>query len=85
MNNYMRVGPHDQNANMGSRYKVLFKLYFNLATRAALTDESFHISLNAYESTLNKVEANLKNLSIGESTIGSTHFKSKAQQANNNV
>ena len=62
MNNYMRVGPNDQNANMGSRYKVLFKLYFYLATRAALTDESFHISLNAYESTLNKVEANLKNL-----------------------
>ena len=41
--------------------------------------------MDAHESTLNKVEANLKKLSIEESTIGSTHFKSKAQQANDNV
>ncbi|KAK9989875.1 hypothetical protein SO802_030114 [Lithocarpus litseifolius] len=77
--------PHDQNADVGSRYKVLLKLYSNLAVRAALTDETFRISLDAHESTLNKVEANLKNLSIEESTVGSTHFKSKAQQANDNV
>ena len=81
----MHVGPHDQNADVGSRYKVLLKLYSNLVARAALTDESFRISLDAHESTLNKVEANLKKLSIEESTIGSTHFKSKAQQANDNV
>ena len=70
---------------MGSRYKVLLKLYSNLATKAALTDKSFRISLDAYESNLNKVETNLKNLSIEESTVGSTHFKSKDQQANDNV
>ena len=53
--------------------------------RVVVTDESFHMALDAHESTLNKVEANLKNLSIEESTVGSTHFKSKAQQANDNV
>ena len=78
MKNYMHVGPHDQNTNVGSRYKVLLKLYSNLTVRAALTDETFHISLDAHESTLNKVEANLKILSIEESTVGSSHFKSKA-------
>ncbi|XP_075674787.1 protein FAR1-RELATED SEQUENCE 5-like [Castanea sativa] len=82
---FMHVGPRDQNADVGSRYKVLLKLYSNLAARAALTDETFCISLDAHESTLNKVEANLKNLSIEESTVGSTHFESKAQQANDNV
>ncbi|XP_075648610.1 protein FAR1-RELATED SEQUENCE 5-like [Castanea sativa] len=85
MKNYMHVGPRDQNADVGSRYKVLLKLYSNLAARAALTDETFRIALDAHESTLNKVEANLKILSIEESTVGSTHFKSKAQQANDNV
>ena len=85
MKNYMHVGPHDQNADVGSRYKVLLKLYSNLVARAALTDETFRISLDVHESTLNKVEANLKNLSIEKSTVGSTHFKSKAQQANDNV
>ena len=81
----MHVGPHDQNADVGSRYKVLLKLYSNLVARVALTDESFRISLDAHESTFNKVEANLKNLSIEESIVGSTCFKSKAQQANDNV
>ncbi|KAK9996868.1 hypothetical protein SO802_021554 [Lithocarpus litseifolius] len=85
INNYMCVGPHDQNVDVGSRYKVLLKLYSNLIARAALTDESFHISLDAHESTLNKIKANLKNLSIEESTFGGTRFKSKAQQANDNV
>ena len=79
MKTYMHVGPHDQNADVGSRYKVLLKLYSNLAARAVLTDETFSISLDAHESTLNKVEANLKNLSIEKSIVGSTHFKSKAQ------
>uniref|UniRef100_A0A7N2LPW2 Protein FAR1-RELATED SEQUENCE n=1 Tax=Quercus lobata TaxID=97700 RepID=A0A7N2LPW2_QUELO len=83
--NHDYEGPHDQNANVGSRYKVLLKLYSNLAARVALTDESFRISLDAHESTLNKVEANLKNLSTEESTVGSTRFKSKAQQANDKV
>ena len=78
MKNYMHVGPHDQNADMGSHYKVLLNLYSNLAARAVLTDETFSISLDAHESTLNKVEANLKILSIEESTVGSSHFKSKA-------
>ena len=41
MNNYMRVGPHDQNVDVGSRYKVWLKLYSNLAARVALTNESF--------------------------------------------
>ncbi|XP_050259081.1 protein FAR-RED IMPAIRED RESPONSE 1-like [Quercus robur] len=85
MKNYMHVEPHDQNADVGSCYKVLLKLYSNLAARATLIDETFRISLDAHESTLNKVEANLKNLSIEESTVGSTHFKLKAQQANDNV
>ena len=85
INNYMCVGPHDQNVDVGSRYKVLLKLYSNLLARVALTDESFRISFDAHESTLNKVEANLKNLSIEESIIGGTCVKSKAQQANNNV
>ena len=85
MKNYMHVGPHDQNADVGSHYKVLLKLYSNLAARVVLTGETFCISLDAHESTLNKVEANLKNLSIEKSTVGSTHFKSKAQQANDNV
>ena len=85
MKNYMHVRPHDQNADVGSRYKVLLKLYSNLVARAALTDETFRISLDVHESTLNKVEANLKNLSIEEFTVGSTHFKSKAQQTNDNV
>ena len=40
MNNYMRVGPHDQNVDVGSRYKVWLKLYSNLAARVALTNES---------------------------------------------
>ena len=53
MKNYMNVGPHDKNADVGSRYKVLLKLYSSLAASAALTDESFLISLDAYESTLN--------------------------------
>ena len=70
---------------MGSRYKVLLKLYSNLATKVALTDKSFRISLDAYESNLNKVETNLKNLSIEESIVGGTRSKSKAQQANDNV
>ena len=35
MKNYMHVGPHDQNVDVGSRYKVLLKSYSNLATRAA--------------------------------------------------
>ena len=78
MKNYMHVRPHDQNADVGSRYKVLLKLYSNLTARVALTDETFRISLDAHESTLNKVEVNLKKLSIEESTVGSTHFKSKA-------
>ena len=73
----MYVGPHDQNADVGSRYKVLLKLYSNLAARVALTDETFRISLDAHESTLNKVEANLKNLSIKESTVGSTHLNQR--------
>ena len=64
INNYMRVGPHDQNVDVGSCYKVLLKLYSNLVARVALTNESFHISFDAHESTLNKVETNLKNLSI---------------------
>ena len=85
MKNYMHVGPHDQNVDVGSHYKVLLKSYSNLAARAALTDETFRISLDAHESTLNKVEANLKKISIEESTVGSTYFKSKAQQANDNV
>ena len=85
INNYMCVGPHDQNVDVGSRYKVLLKLYSNLLARVALTDESFRISFDAHESTLNKVEANLKNLSIEESIIRGTCVKSKAQQANNNV
>ena len=50
-----------------------------------MTNESFRISLDVHESTLNKVEANLKNLSIEESTVRGTYFKSKAQQANDNV
>ena len=83
--NYMHVGPHDQNADVGSRYKMLLKLYSNLVARPALTDETFRTSLDAHGSTLNKVEANLKILSIEESIVGSTHFKSKAQQANDNV
>ena len=41
MNNYMCIGPHDQNADVGSRYKVLLKLYSNLVTRAELIDEFF--------------------------------------------
>ena len=84
INNYMRVGPHDENVDVGS-YKVLLKLYSNLVARVALTDESFRISFDAHESTLNKVEANLKNLSIEESIIRGTCVKSKAQQANDNV
>ena len=55
MKNYMHVGPHDQSADVGSRYKVLLKLYSKLAARATLTDETFRISLDAQESTLNKV------------------------------
>ena len=53
MKNYMHVGPHDKNADVGSRQKVLLKLYSNLAASASLTDESFRISLDAHESTLN--------------------------------
>ena len=34
---------------------------------------------------MNKVKTNLKNSSIEESIVGSTRFKSKAQQANDNV
>ena len=41
MNNYMCIGPHDQNADVGSCYKVLLKLYSNLVTRAELIDEFF--------------------------------------------
>ena len=68
-------------------WEVVIKCCLNctLAARAVLTDETFRISLDAHESTLNKGEANLKNLSIEKSTVGSTHFKSKAQQANDNV
>ena len=39
MNNCM-VGPYDQNADVGSHYNLLLKLYSNLAARAALTNES---------------------------------------------
>ena len=53
MKNNMHVGPHDKNADVGSRYKALLKLYSSLAASAALTDESFRISLDAHESTLN--------------------------------
>ena len=49
---------------MGNWYKVLLKLYSNLAVRATVTDESFRTALDAHESTLNKVQASLKNLSI---------------------
>ena len=69
MKNYMYVGPHDQNLDVGSRYKVLLKSYSNLAARASLTNETFRISLDAHESTLNKVVANLKKLSIEESIV----------------
>ena len=41
--------------------------------------------MDAHESSLNKVKTNLKNSSIEESIVGSTRFKSKAQQANDNV
>ena len=74
MNNYMRIGPHDQNADVGSRYKVLLKLYSNLVTRAELIDEFFWISLDAYESTLNKVVVDLKILSIEKFTVGLWHL-----------
>ncbi|XP_026656773.1 protein FAR-RED IMPAIRED RESPONSE 1-like [Phoenix dactylifera] len=79
------VGKYDQNGDVGSRYRALLKLYSNLAARAAVTNESFGIALDAHESTLNKVEASLKNLSIEESTFGGTRFKSKAHLSNDSV
>ena len=55
-------------------WEVIVKCGLNciliLEARAALTDECFHISLDAHENNLNKVEANLKNLSIKESVVG---------------
>ena len=38
--------------------------------RAAVTDESFRMALDAHEITLNKVDASLENLSIEESIVG---------------
>ena len=49
----MHVGPHDKNADVGSRYRVLLKFNSNLAASAALTEETFRIFLDAHESTLN--------------------------------
>ncbi|GMY20355.1 protein FAR-RED IMPAIRED RESPONSE 1-like [Fagus crenata] len=52
---------------------------------STVTDESFRIALDNHESTLNTIEAGLKNLAIEESTVGGTRFKLKAQQAIDSV
>lgn len=62
---------NDPKIDVSTRYKVLLRWYSNLATRAAMSEQSFNMAMSDGEKTLSKVETTLKQLSIEESRSSS--------------